>query len=116
MTANQVAYWQLQEAKRHNLMEESLKDDIQKAQKKRYDTQNAVDQQNARANTANASTNARNADSNERNASSNERNATSNERNARSKEIDTVVGAIDTGVGLFGKVADIARGLVGLFA
>lgn len=57
MTAQQVAYWQLQEAKRHNFQEESLKSDIQEAQKQRYLSQNATDLLQANASTSNASTN-----------------------------------------------------------
>lgn len=57
MTANQVAYWQLQEAKRHNYQEEQLKGDIQEAQKQRYASQNATDVMQANASTSNANTN-----------------------------------------------------------
>lgn len=43
MTTNQIAYWELQEKKRANRMQEQLKGDIQDAQKKRWMYQNAND-------------------------------------------------------------------------
>lgn len=43
MTANQVAYWNVEESKRHNKMTEGLTQDIQEAQKQRMATQNVTD-------------------------------------------------------------------------
>lgn len=56
MTANQVAYQQMLEAKRHNMMEEGLKGDIQDAQKMRLAAQSEVDRRNASSNEKNAET------------------------------------------------------------
>lgn len=48
MTANQVAYWQMQEAKRHNAVTERQQGEIQAAQRERMAAQTRIDQYNAK--------------------------------------------------------------------
>lgn len=43
MTANQVAYWQLQESRRHNTVDEGRQAELAKAQIERMQKQNALD-------------------------------------------------------------------------
>lgn len=68
MTANQVAYWQLQEAKRHNLLDEAIRKRTNENNRARIDTQNVVDMRNADTNRENASTNIRMARASEKQA------------------------------------------------
>lgn len=76
MTANQVAYWQLQEAKRHNATTEGLTADIQEAQKKRMTAQNVRDAIEGQSSAMNAQTNRSNLAVNQMNAETNRRKQT----------------------------------------
>lgn len=75
MTANQVAYWQLQEAKRHNIVSEGQIDTQNAAQRTRWEKQSTADLRNSASNIRNANANEANAETNRRNSGINAANA-----------------------------------------
>lgn len=56
MTANQVAYWELQESKRHNRLDEQIRSDTQRAQEQRFREQSQTEARHASVAERNATT------------------------------------------------------------
>lgn len=101
MTANQVAYWQLQESKRHNLETEAMTDFQNRAQAKRYDAQSEAD--------------LRNATSREREATTKERDSSTKEKEAETNRMVGTAKVVDLSTHAAKNVSDTVKNVADLF-
>lgn len=102
MTANQVAYWQLQESKRHNLETESMQDFANKSQAQRWSKQSEADLRNATSNERTASTR-------ERDSATKEKEADTNRMVGTAKTADLYTHAVKNSTDAIANVRDLFR-------